>query len=243
MGRFMVPLRAHFLVFLLTLAAWLAQDPTLLAQGRDPANQPTEKASAWDRRIAEIEFDGTPLNDVSQTLGEYFPEINFVVNQGAEAQMVTMRLHQVTLDELLKALSFASDGRIQGRKVEDRLVALTFRQDRRSVPTLKAFHLGRYLAGRSGDEADLALQELELVLEISWHMLQEADPDRPQITRPQLNIHRRTSLLIAVGQSEQLEVIAEIVSALQDGGPIKKPLPIGSPAPSPDGNGEEAPKR
>ena len=171
----------------------------------------------WQRQVGELGFQSVPVRDVVDVLGEHYPEINFVANESAQDITVSAKLRAVSLENILEALTFASDGRVQFKKRDARLVVVMAREQKRNPPVLRAFNLSRYLGDRKPEEVGEALKDIERVLMSAWTMLREADPDSQDVPQPELFIHRKTKLLIAVGQEEQLKVISQVVGAL-DGG-------------------------
>ena len=176
----------------------------------------------WQRQVGELGFQSVPVRDVVDALGKHYPEINFVANESAQDILVSVKLRAVSLENILEALTFASDGRVQFKKRDDRLVVVMAREQKRKPPVLQAFNLSRYLGDRKPEEVGEALKDIERVLHNAWAMLREADPDSQDVPQPDLSIHRKTKLLIAVGQEEQLKVISQVVGAL-DGGSSMPP--------------------
>jgi len=196
----------------------------------DPAVQ-----KAWERRLERVSFDELPIREVVKYLREKYPEINFVMNGGAADVQVKIELRSVTLGNILDALTFASNGNVRFDKKELRLVTVLGREPRKRVAAeLRAFSLSRYLSGLSEEDTERALKELDDVLNSSWEMLQNTRLAGEEFSFPKLSIHRKTKLLIVVGQPEQLEAVEQIVTALQGAAPTHRP-PV-APARGPGSN-------
>lgn len=174
-------------------------------------------SAARQRRLEDIRFDDVPLTVVVDNLREGFPEINFIITGDAKNLPVTLQLRSVTLNDILTALTIAASDQIVVDEVDERLVTIRPAVRERSKPMLRAFNLGSYLAksGSSEEETEEALQEVYDVLVNAWDMFQSADPEMRHVDMPSLSHHRQTKLLIAVGQEEHLQMIEQIVNALQ----------------------------
>jgi hypothetical protein len=219
-----------------------------------PAPAITEAAveAAWQRRLPEIDFGNVPLAEVAKDLTDQFRGINFVVPESARGEPVPhLILRNVTLNEILKAIEIASEGRIHsapsntgisidpatGLPVTTRaensqrnLVAFSiaplpgYPTAAREKPTCRVFSLAPYLAYKSERDAQRAVKELYDALHVAWSMLKKYQRD---VQEPTLTIHEGTKLLIAVGRAEELAVIDQVVKQLQGGSPIRKATPQG----------------
>jgi hypothetical protein len=188
-------------------------------------------SAAWQRRIPEIVLDNLPLGEVIKELRQRFPEINFLIKQQTEtdidvaATTINMSVRAVTLQEFLKALEIAAQRPIQiTGGPDDRMVVFESKAAAAAVdaaglplkPVIqtRVFNIGSYLA-RSGKEEKEALAELDDVLRLTGGLFTEANPSaRP--FKPRLHIHRGTKLLIAVGSTEELNVIQQVVNSLDN---------------------------
>ena len=199
--------------------------------------------SAWQRQIHEVYFDNLPLTEVANFLSQQFPELNFIVPEGARDENVPpLKLRNVTLDEILKAIELASEGRIRGgvpntgfainqatglplADANARRNLVTFsigslpgilppaRMPEKAEVLCRVFSLGPYLAYyRSEKEVDAAIQSLYEALDIAWNMLGK---QVRIVNKPELKIHPGTKLLIAVGREQELAVIDQVVKQLQ----------------------------
>lgn len=173
----------------------------------------------WERRLKELRLDGVPLMELMRFLEEKFPEVNFVLTPGDDDPSVSLNLRGVTLDDIFMAVNLATRGRVQATKVTDRMVNLRLLEAPPTEPAprkiCRAFSLSRYLSGRSNEQMDLALKDLEDALERCRQMLQEANPGERMNQELKLSLHRTTKLLLAVGLPEQLAVVEEVVNQLE----------------------------
>ena len=189
-------------------------------------------AAAWNRRLSAVGFDGLPLSEVVNKLREDFPELNFIVKEKARSETVSLILRSVTLEEFLKAIEPATDDRVRviwPTNNNDRLVIFDRRRGSggpidpatglpmsdSSQKICRVFNLSKYLANKSQKEADAAIEGLvDSLLATAWQMLRQANGEQEE-DRPQLNIHRGTGLLIAVGRREDLDILEQVVKELQ----------------------------
>jgi hypothetical protein len=185
----------------------------------DTAPQFERNSPAWKKQVKEANFNNMPMGEVIKWLRTEFPEINFVNAPEVEDVPVNLNLHSVTLDDIIVALGITSKGELVANPMSEKMVSFFYRpmfpreQAQRKIS--RAYSLAGYLFGRSPDETAKALKDLEDALEISWKMLQQANPGDQNIGRPQLNLHAPTKMLIAVGDEEQLQVIERFISQLE----------------------------
>jgi len=194
------------------------------AEGPQPSPDPFQSKpdalaiSGVDNKVADISFGGNPVSQIVEVLAEKFPDVNFVVNDSAKNILVTLRLHSVTLDNIMEALSIATDGKVRCQRVDQNMVSVMGRPIKNEPPALRVYNLSRFLQDKNDKEADAALEELEAVMRLSWQMVQAADPEASNSSFPDLSIHRKTKLLLAVGHERQLEMVTQVVQALESQG-------------------------
>lgn len=179
-----------------------------------------EALASWQTKMPELGFDERPLSQVMNHLRDEFPGVNFVISGQAENIPVALKLRHVGLEEILEALTFATDGQARFDVRKENLVVVQGRPRREAKPVLQAFSLHRYLDAKSQEESAEALARLEQTLESAWMMLAESEGGGPAPERPRLSIHRNTKILIAVGHPDQLAAIEEIINALQGPAPM-----------------------
>jgi hypothetical protein len=99
--------------------------------------------------------------------------------------------------------------------------------DPKSARSCRFYQLGAYL-----DRGELKVEDITTALETAWKMLGEK-------TMPDLKFHKETRLLIAVGESDKLALIDQVLTQLPNGAPIDPttglPLlkrPAGTPDPA-----------
>jgi hypothetical protein len=216
-----------------------------------PAAEIKSKEAPWTRKIQEVQFESQPLSEVASYLSDVFPEIYFVVHPKVALTSVSLKLRSVTLDDIFVALEICTKDSaipatglvidpntglpmpagpgpsLQIKKVGERMVSFTAGEASGTAaaekPVCRAFSLNRYLAGKSDQEADKALSEIQEALHICWKMM-EADAAGSSSRSPQLSMHRGTKLLLVVGQAAQVEVVAQVISQL-NGEPVMTGYP------------------
>ena len=208
------------------LAAWILSTTlfTVCAMSADerqappPSKSPASDVSAaWKRRVPSLEIDNLPLSEVALMLRKQFPEVNFIVPENARDATVHLTLRSAALDEILKAIELASEGRIRANYQKDQpdnLVGfMVARAPVRQTPVIcRVFSLASYLEGRNENDADRAIAQLYQVLEVAWEMTKKYERD---VQAPSLHIHGGTKLLIAVGREKELAVIEQVIRELQ----------------------------
>lgn len=195
---------------------------------------------AWQRRINDFMSDSLPLGEVVQYLRKQFPEINFLIKQQTESDIdaasisIRMDIRAVTLQEFLQAMEIAAQRPIQITGAPgERLVVFESKSAAvavdaaglplRPVIQTRVFNISRFLerSGKGDKEEKEALAELDDVLMITGKLYTDANhAARP--FKPRLHIHRGTKLLIAVGSTEELNVIDQVVNSLQSSPPVTK---------------------
>ena len=159
-------------------------------------------------------------------------------------------LRSVTLEEILKAIGPATEGRVQVIwNDNDRLVI--FDQASRALPVdpatgqpfpnsgkkiCRVYNVSDYLNGLADKDADKAIAEIQNVLETAWKMLRDANSDIDEPI-PTLSVHRGTKLLIAVGRPEDLMILDQVVTRLQGSSAQSTAIPV-----PPDSHRQKSPK-
>jgi hypothetical protein len=88
---------------------------------------------------------------------------------------------------------------------------------------VRYFHLGRYLE-------TYQLEDITTAIQTGWKMLRLNAPGQPV---PEMNFHKDTQLLIAVGDPRGVEIIAQVLSELGRGAPRYGSAQV-PPVPTPD---------
>lgn len=170
----------------------------------------------WNRRIKELNVDNLPMAEVRKVLTDQFPEVNFINDPSVDLIPVKLSLRSVTLLDIFMAISITTQSQVQANPINEHMVSFSAWQSGDAGGQKKicrAYSLSNYLAGRTPDEANLALAGLEEGLKTCWTMLSQANPR--ENSEPQLNVHAPTKMLIAVGTEAQLEVIRQFVEQLE----------------------------
>ena len=187
-----------------------------------------DAAAAWQRRIPQFQIENLPLGEIIKDLRHQFPEVNFVIKRQNDSDnyvsgtSVTMTLRAVTLQEILKAIELAADRLLEiSGNPEERLVVFQKRSiDASGMPVdsplaTRVYNISSYLAQRPEAEAALALKEMEDVIHMAGAMLTQASSGARSF-RPTLSVHPSTKLLIVVGRPEELALVEQVVTELQD---------------------------
>lgn len=180
---------------------------------------PKPVPETWKQKTLEnFSFDGSPLGEVMQFLRREVPEINFVITaEAAEYALPPMELKSVTLEDAFTAIRIVSKGEIQVGPESATMVSVTrldpgFRPQKPRKQCV-AYSLQRYLQGKPEQAVEKALRDVEEALDQCWEMLGAAN--QMAYERPLLKVHPPTKMLIAVGETDQLQVIEQIVRQLE----------------------------
>lgn len=230
--------RALALLVLFAVAAQAADKPAepKSAKGFTEA----EVNAAWERRMNEVMLDNMPLGEVVQQIRAQYPEINFHLRvrgpESVEISGVTVRitkLRAVTLAEFIQVLELSTDRPIQvTAKPGTRLVVFDIKAEAAdSVPALETriISLAEYIGNRSGTEMDERMVQFDDVLERARTTVLQANQGKRDL-HPTINFHRGTKLLIVVGRPDELALVQEVVSGLQETARVNRFS--GPPAPS-----------
>jgi len=194
---------------------------------------PPQPPEAWQKKCPkDISFDGLPLGEVTKMLREYFPEMNFLVDQDAENEPIHIeQLRNVTLEDILTAIELCTKNSIKAAPVNDRIVHLfSVLPQETSKTVCRTFNLANYLALRP-EETGQALADLEDALKTCWKLLAQAESNPQPSREPVMSLHKATQLLIVAGTQEQLETVAQVVSQInsQPASPIQPGFPGSHP--------------
>lgn len=177
---------------------------------------PEKHSSLWDRQLEVVVFEDIPLTEVVQYLRDQFDGLNFVLAEELQNVEPFLKLRRVSVSDILEGLSLATGGLVQHQKISDRLVHLFPDPGLQQRPELRAFNLRNYFETFGGEEEE-ALKELYQVLEQGWTMMRQLNRSGARGNKPELSIHQKTKLLIAVGYDSELRVVESIVDALHGG--------------------------
>ncbi len=220
---------------LLTLALLVLGPGNIDAGDKPPVAQTSpDIGKAWEKRIPQLSSDNLPLDEVVKLLRQEFPELNFIVKQKARSESVSVMLRLVTLEEILKAIDPATEGRVRviwPTNEFDRMIIFDRTERAVSVDSTtglpfpatgkkvcRVFNLSEYLSHFPENEVDGAIKEIRGVLETAWTMLRQANEEADE-PAPSLSVHRGTKLLVAVGRPEDLQILEQVVIGLQGSAP------------------------
>lgn len=223
---------ATFLLFAATLWLPLAESN---AQESKPKPERVPAATNSDRAVtapnaakdsrAKIDVVDASIQELARLLEAQFEGANFVVPQTVANVRVTLKLRNVTLDQALQAIGFATENRVLAEEITEnvygfRLIPRTM-PDGQPEPQTAVRVLSLAGAPQLGGEASpdtfkKVVEELELAFNDAIAMLREADP-ASTVEQPRLKFHPSTRLLVAVGKPEELNIVEQLVAALGGG--------------------------
>ena len=170
----------------------------------------------------DVEFRDASIAEVIEFLSKKDEGFNAVVQQNVNGIGVSLKLRNVTTQQVLSALVFASEGNVELEDLPDGIVGVKAAVPPQSVgadglpirPECRIFSLAGYLAGKDERAGAAAIDQLHRSLETAVQMLNDASP-QARVKTPQLQVNPETKLLIAVGMPDDLAVVEQLVSALQ----------------------------
>lgn len=184
--------------------------------------------------IDAVHFSKVNLKEVLDILRDQFEGVQFVTNGPVERLTVDIELRSVNLSNVLKAIEIQLEGLVKIKNIEGDLVAVYAHVPDAPKPVLRAYSIAPFMetklveaSQKNGDNLSVkeleklkdevliyAEQEIHETVYRSLEMLSEAREASDRLGVPKLNIHPRTKLMIAVGSPEAVEVVGQIVSAL-----------------------------
>lgn len=223
-----------FTTILLTIFSTGIQKVVAQSTNQELVNLAQSPPSYEQKVISEVLFDQMNLNDVLDYLRDEFEGVQFVTNGPVERLTVDIELRSVKLSNILKAIEIQLEGRVRIKQMEDNLVAVYATVPEAPKPILRAFSIAPFMQSKINEASqkqgkDLEAEDMEKLkaemlqyAEIEIHdtvhrsleMLSKARQASDRLSVPQLNIHPRTKLMIVVGSPEAVEVVGQIVSAL-----------------------------
>ena len=107
----------------------IAQFPPLLGAAEPTPAPPSPPAAAQSDPNPEatrvnLQFEGAELTRIVSFLREKFPGANFMVQPKAETIRVTLNVRNVSMEQALQAVAFASDGRVAVDRLDYRFYGL-----------------------------------------------------------------------------------------------------------------------
>ena len=201
-----------------------APTPAILAQ-QSVSFSPTPKP----KTLPDIEFQDASLTKIVSTLRGKFPNKNFVeTGDSADTFEVSLILRNVSLENILRGLEIASLSQVKVfQHTSDSLIEI--RLEKRPTPPelepqFRAFSVANYLPKDRSQ-----VQETEEKMMSLYDLLQEAlqsfSADGSESVR--LRIHPGAKVLLASGTPRQMQVVEQILYAVQ-GLPSPTPNPYGA---------------
>jgi hypothetical protein len=199
----------------------LAQTATPLPPVATPAPATTPSATTTgelkEKRFS-VQFNNTKLEPVMDIIRAQLPDLNIVVPPSlADAPVGPLKLRNINVEGLIRAIEAATDGRIHGEFDGDAYLSFSATQN---VPqpesVCRVLSLQRYLTGKKGDEVKRAIEDLNEVVAMARDHLENAR-NGIQLKAPEFSVHPSTKLLIVVGSPESVAIVEEVVNAVSGG--------------------------
>ncbi len=162
-----------------------------------------------------MQFVDEDLKDIISFLRDHFPGANFMVQPKAENVRVTLNVRNVGMEQALQAVAFASDGRLAVSRMDYHFYGLILTDpaaNSSQKPTCRVFNLSGAQDFSDG-RADAFLDEMKESIMQTMAILRHADT-ASSLEMPELQFHRATRLLVAVGKPDSLAIVDQFVVAL-----------------------------
>jgi len=206
---------------IISLSALAASTPFAFGQSK-PAPEPSVTAARGGAVSMDVDFKDATIAEVIESLSKKDDGFNSVVQPSLKDVKVSLKLRNVTTQQVLSALTFASEGGVELEDLPDGIVGVkatrspqTFDSDGRPIrPECRIFSLAGYLVGKDEKAGHAAIEQFHQSLEAAVQMLNQASP-QSSVKVPQLQVNPETKLLIAVGMPDDLAVVEQLVGALQ----------------------------
>ena len=214
-----LPLR-NFLA-IISLSALAAATPFAFGQSK-PAPELSVTAVPGGVVTMDVDFKDATIDEVIGFLSKKGEGFNAVVQQNVKNLKVSLKLRNVTVQQVLSALPFATEGGVELEDLPDGIVGVKAGVQPQSVgedglpirPECRIFSLASYLAGKDEKAGAVAIEQFQRSLDAAVQMLNDASPQARAKT-PQMQVNPETKLLIAVGLRDDLAVVEQLVGALQ----------------------------
>jgi type II secretory pathway component GspD/PulD (secretin) len=209
-------------LFALIACSALAASSSLTFGQSKPTPELRAPAAPGTGVTMDVNFKDAPIADVIEFLSKKDEGFNVVVQQNVKDIGVSLKLRNVSAQQVLNALPFASEGTVQLEDLPDGIVGVkaamppqAFGNDGLPIrPECRIFSLSAYLAGKDEKAGAAAIEQFHQSLDAAVRMLNNASP-QTGVKVPQLQVNPETKLLIAVGMPDDLAVVEQLVGALQ----------------------------
>jgi hypothetical protein len=215
---------------------------------KEPRTLPKEELESM--RVG-LEFRDATLQEAVDYLASKFEGMNIVVPASVAQLRVTIKLRNVTLDQALEAIAFATQNQVTVNRLNENIYGFAPTNQAPAgpgvpleKPACRIFALAdapQFAGSPDSDNATKLIAEVKASIDQAIELLRSADP-QSSVERPSLEFHPATKLLIAVGRSEELGIVEQLVSAL-GGTKAVIPAPTGSGAPGPEAARQRKPGR
>ena len=189
------------------------------------AQQPRMRGAATPSVVVPVplkldpEFNGLQIVDVVDYLREAEPLSTSLSQKASPTLRPPLLAKELNYHELTQALEIATEGRVQFKIVNERMIHIKegeFR-NQRVVPVMRVFNLSRLLADKKPGKANKTILEIHGVVEQACTLLEDArgssgigrDPGRN--IRSKSQFHPGTKLLIIAGCPDYVQTYEGVV--------------------------------
>ena len=196
----------------------------LSAQETKPASPPVSS------RPTTVPFDvnDVPLSEVADKMRELFGDVNVVLSRDVENVRITLKLRSANLEQFSRAIEFASNEAVVVREIAEKTIGFSrnWEHQGETKPTCRIFALKKYLADKVSNkdqqQTHEAIDTLQKQLHEALTMLRRVTPEE-HLQVPELSFNPQTELLIAIGKPSELDLVDQMVRALEGEPPLRAP--------------------
>jgi hypothetical protein len=166
--------------------------------------------------LEKVDFRDATIEEVVDFISKKTGGLNILIPDSVRHIPVTFKLQNVNAVQILDAIEFTTEGRVQSGTRPGNVHYLRLGDGAAGMakPECRVFSIATYLSYKDEKGQEVAIRELNETLRTAMDMLKQADP-ASQASNPRMQVNAGTKLLIAVGRPEELAVLEQVVTALQ----------------------------
>ena len=209
---------------LFLIGAFFFSATTLSAQEPKPASTPVSSRPT----PVHFEVNDAPLSEVADKMRDLFADVNVVVSRDVENVRITLKLRSANLEQFSRAIEFASNEAVVVREIAEKTIGFSrnWEHQGETKATCRIFALKKYLADKVANkdeqQTNEAITTLQKQLHEAFAMLSQVTPEE-HLQMPQLSFNPQTELLIAIGKPSELDLVDQMVRALEGAPPLRTP--------------------
>jgi hypothetical protein len=151
--------------------------------------------------LEKVDFRDATIEEVVDFISKKTGGLNILVPDSVRHIPVTFKLQNVNAVQILDAIEFTTEGRVQSGTRPGNVHYLRLGDGAAGMakPECRVFSIASYLGNKDEKGQEVAIRELNETLRTAMDMLKQADP-ASQASNPRMQVNAGTKLLIAVGR-------------------------------------------